>query len=57
VPPYRVVVDLRDSGTIDLYLNESYDTIDAARERLAGSKLFGDIGNIRIIDANGKTVD
>lgn len=57
VPPYRVVVDLRDSGTIDLYLNESYDTIDAARERLGGSKLFGNIGNIRIIDANGKTID
>lgn len=57
VPPYRVVVDLRDTGTIDLYLNESYDTIDGARRRLAGSRLFGDIGNIRIIDANGKTVD
>lgn len=57
VPPYRVVVDLRDSGTIDLYINETYDTIDGAKQRMAGSKLFGKIGNIRIIDANGTTVE
>jgi hypothetical protein len=57
VPPYRVVIDLRDTGTIDLYINETYDTIEAAKQRLAGSKLFGKINNVRIIDANGTTVD
>ncbi|HEY4260911.1 MAG TPA: formylglycine-generating enzyme family protein [Schlesneria sp.] len=57
VPPYRVVIDLRDTGTIDLYINETYDTIEAAKQRLASSKLFGKINNIRIIDANGTTVD
>jgi hypothetical protein len=57
VPPFRVVIDLRDSGTIDVYKGETYDTLDAARERLSGSKFFGRVGNIRIIDGNGNTVD
>ena len=56
VPPFRVLIDLRDTGTIDLYDNETYDTIEGARKRLAGSKLFGKV-NTRIVDANGNRVD
>jgi formylglycine-generating enzyme required for sulfatase activity len=56
VPPYRVLIDLRDTGTIDLYDNETYDTIEGARQRLAGSKLFGKV-NTRIVDGNGNRVD
>lgn len=56
VPPFRVLIDLRDTGTIDLYDNETYDTIEGARQRLAGSKLFGKV-NTRIVDANGIRVD
>jgi Sulfatase-modifying factor enzyme 1 len=57
VPPYRIVVDLRDGGTVDLYKNESFDSLDGARQRLAGSKLFGRVGNIRIIDGNGNQIE
>ena len=57
IAPYRIVIDLRDGGTVDVFNNETYDTIDNARQRLAGSKLFGRISNIRIIDHNGNQID
>lgn len=57
VAPFRIVLDLRDGGTVDVFNNESYDTIDDAKYRLANSKLFGRIDSIRIIDANGNVVD
>lgn len=57
VPPYRVVIDLRDGGTVDFFRNESFDSIDDAKERLASAKLYGRLTTVRIIDANGTTVD
>lgn len=57
VPPYRLVIDLRDGGTVDVYNNETYDTIDDAKDRLARSKFVGRITNIRIIDSNGDQVE
>jgi hypothetical protein len=57
VPPYRLVIDLRDGGTFDVYNNETYDTIDDAKDRLARSKFVGRITNIRIIDSNGDQVE
>lgn len=57
IPPYRMVVDLRDGGTVDLFINETFDTIQAARQRLEGSKFFGKLNNIRIVDSNGDTVE
>lgn len=53
VPPYRIVIDLRDSGTVDVFKNETYETLESAKERLKGAKLFGRINNIRIIDSRG----
>lgn len=57
VAPFRIVLDLRDGGTVDVFNNETYDTIDSAKYRMANSKLFGRIDSIRIIDANGNVVD
>lgn len=57
LPPFRIVIDLRDGDTVDVFKNESYDTIESARERLAGAKLFGRLNNIRIIDDNGAQID
>ncbi len=56
-PPFRIVIDLRDGGTVDVFNNETYDSADSARQRLAGSKLFGKPTNIRIIDNNGIQID
>lgn len=57
VAPFRIVLDLRDGGTVDVFNNETYDTIDSAKYRMANSRLFGRIDSIRIIDANGNVVD
>jgi sulfatase modifying factor 1 len=56
-PPFRIVLDLRDGGTVDVFNNETYDSIDSAKQRLQNSKLFGRIDSLRIIDNNGKPVE
>jgi hypothetical protein len=56
-PPFRITVQLRDGDTYDAFRNETYDTIESAKQRLAGAKFFGTTSNIRIIDANGNQVD
>ena len=57
VAPYRLVIDLRDGDTVDVFRNETYDSVDDARARLRSAKLFGRPNNIRIIDSNGDQMD
>jgi len=56
-PPYRVVIDLKDGRTIDVYPQKSFETLDAAKQKVTGSKFYGSAGSIRIIDSNGNQID
>ncbi len=56
-PPYRVVIDLKEGRTIDVYRQKSFDSLDDARQKVIGSKFYGGIGSIRIIDSNGNQID
>jgi len=57
LPPYRIVIDLRDGGTVNFFLNEQFDSVAEAKARFEGARLYGRLTNVRIIDANGTTVD
>ena len=54
-PPYRVVINLKDGRTIDVYRQKSFDNLQDAKQKLIGSKFYG--GSIQIIDSNGNQID